>query len=91
MATPILSGPGAMSLAIGLLSYGATSVAVTGYIAGFLAIALMTWICLRYAEDLVRLISINAVGALNRILGLLILAIGVALVAQGVKSMLLPR
>ena len=50
----------------------------------------MTWICLRYAEDLVRLISVNGVGALNRILGLLILAIGVALVAQGVKSMLLP-
>jgi multiple antibiotic resistance protein len=91
MATPILSGPGAMSLAIGLLSYGATPLAVAGYIAGFLAIGLMTWICLRYAEDLVRLISVNGVGALNRILGLLILAIGVALVAQGVKSMLLPR
>jgi MarC family membrane protein len=91
MATPILSGPGAMSLAIGLLSYGATSLAVAGYIAGFLVIGLMTWICLRYAEDLVRLISVNGVGALNRILGLLILAIGVALVAQGVKSMLLPR
>ncbi len=30
-------------------------------------------------------------GALNRILGLVILAIGVALVTQGVKSMLLPR
>jgi small neutral amino acid transporter SnatA (MarC family) len=54
------------------------------------AIGLMTWICLRYAEDLVRLISVNGVGALNRILGLLILAIGVALVSQGVKSMFLP-
>ena len=91
MATPILSGPGAMSLAIGLLTYGATPPAVAGYIAGFLAIGLMTWICLRYAEDLVRLISVNGVGALNRILGLLILAIGVALVAQGVKCMLLSR
>jgi multiple antibiotic resistance protein len=91
MATPILSGPGAMSLAIGLLSYGATPLAVAGYIAGFLVIGLMTWICLRYAEDLVRLISVNGVGALNRILGLLILAIGVALVAQGVKSVLLLR
>ena len=38
-----------------------------------------------------RLISVNEVGALNRILGLLILAIGVALVAQGVKSVPLPR
>ena len=91
MATPILGGPGAMSLAIGLLGYGATPTAIAGYVAGFLAIGLMTWICLRYAEDLVRLISVNGVGALNRILGLLILAIGVALVSQGVKSMLPSR
>jgi small neutral amino acid transporter SnatA (MarC family) len=35
-------------------------------------------------------VGVNGAGALNRILGLLILAIGVALVAQGVKSMLVP-
>jgi len=91
MATPILSGPGAMSLAVGLLTYGATPPACAGYIAGFVLIGLLTWFCLRYAEVLVRLISVNGVGALNRILGLLILAIGVDLVVEGVKAIFFPH
>lgn len=90
MATPILAGPGAMSLAIGLVSYGRTLPAYAGFISGFLAIGLLTWICLHFSENLVRLMSVNALGALNRVLGLLILAIGVSLVANGVKDLFFP-
>jgi len=90
MATPILAGPGAMSLAIGLVSYGRTLPAYAGFISGFLAIGLLTWICLYFSENLVRLMSVNALGALNRVLGLLILAIGVSLVANGVKDLFFP-
>lgn len=87
MATPILAGPGAMSLAIGLVSYGKTPEAYAGFIAGFLVIALMTWVCLHFSENLVRFMSVNALGALNRVLGLLILAIGVSLIANGVNDL----
>lgn len=83
MATPILAGPGAMSLAIGMVSYGDHPVRYGGYMAGFAAIALLTWVCLRYADTLVRVLGPNAVGALNRILGFFILAIGVDLIVEG--------
>jgi len=91
MATPILSGPGAMSLAMGMLSYGRAPAQYGGYIFGFALIGLMTWICLRYSDILVRVISVNALGAMNRILGFFILAIGVNLIVDGVKHLFFPH
>lgn len=86
MATPILAGPGAMSLAIGLTAYGKAPVAYLGYLAGFVAIGLMTWGALRYSDLLVRVMNPNAIGALNRILGFFILAIGVNLMVDGIHN-----
>jgi multiple antibiotic resistance protein len=91
MATPILSGPGAMSLAVGLVSYGRTPTYYVGYLAGFVALGVLTWVCLRWSDTLVRSISVNAIGAMNRILGFLILSIGVDLVVRGVRGSLLPH
>jgi multiple antibiotic resistance protein len=90
MATPILSGPGAMSLAVGLISYGQTPVEYGGYLAGFVALGLLTWVCLRWSDVLVQSISVNAIGAMNRILGFLILSIGVDLVVEGVRGSFFP-
>ncbi|MFQ3670830.1 MAG: MarC family protein [Verrucomicrobiia bacterium] len=86
MATPILAGPGAMSLAIGLTAYGKSPVAYGGYITGFILIGLLTLVSLRYSDLLVRVLSPNAIGALNRILGFFILAIGVDLMVDGVNN-----
>lgn len=86
MATPILSGPGAMSLAIGLISYGNAPIDYAGYLAGFLAIGLITWISLHYSDVFARIMSVNALGALNRILGLFIMAIGVNLIVAGLRG-----
>lgn len=91
MATPILAGPGAMSLAIGILSYGHSLPQYGGYITGFFLIALLTWMCLRYSDLLVKVVSVNAMGAINRILGLLILAIGVDLMVTGIKNIFFPH
>ena len=86
MATPILAGPGAMSLAIGLVAYGRTGVDYAGYLAGFVVLGVITWVCLRYADVLVRVLGPNAVGAINRILGFFILAIGVNLMVEGLRG-----
>lgn len=86
MAMPILAGPGAMSLAIGLSIYGRTVSHYSGFIIGFAAIALLTWICFRASDAMVRVLNVNAVGALNRILGLFILSIGVNMVVKGVQD-----
>jgi multiple antibiotic resistance protein len=86
MAMPILAGPGAMSLALGLAVYGKTVPHYCGYVLGFAALAVMTWLCFRWSENMVRVFNVNAVGALNRVLGLFILSIGVNMVVLGVQD-----
>ncbi len=86
MAMPILAGPGAMSLALGLAVYGRTVPHYTGYIVGFALLALLTWVSFRWSDAMVRVLNVNTVGALNRVLGLFILAIGVNMVVKGVQD-----
>lgn len=86
LATPILSGPGAMSLAIGLISYGSSPLDFAGYVVGFFAIGVMIWLSFLFAGPLVRLLGVNGAGALNRILGFFIMAIGVDLMVDGLKN-----
>lgn len=86
MATPILAGPGAMSLAIGMRSYGHTPEHFLGYLVGFAAISLLTWASLHWSDAMTRVLNVNAVGALNRVLGFFILAIGVHLIVEGIRD-----
>jgi multiple antibiotic resistance protein len=88
MATPILAGPGSMSLAVGMSTYGSTLMNYGGNLFGFVLIGLITWVSFLSAERLVRLLGVNGAGALNRILGLFILAIAINLMVNGVKNVL---
>ena len=58
------------------------------YLFGFALIGLITWVSFLSADRLVRLLGVNGAGALNRILGLFILAIAVNLMVSGVKNAL---
>jgi multiple antibiotic resistance protein len=51
-------------------------------------IGLITWASFLSAERLVRFLGVNGAGALNRILGLFILAIAVNLVLTGMRNIL---
>ncbi len=88
MAMPILAGPGAMSLAIGLRSYGDSSLCFAGYVAGFFSIALMTAFFFYFSDYFSKHLKTNTLGALNRLLGFLILGIGVNLITTGIKNIL---
>ena len=88
MATPILAGPGSMSLAIGMSTYGSSWMNYGGYLLGFAVIGLIIWTSFLSAERLVRFLGVNGAGALNRMLGLFILAIAVNLVLTGIRNIL---
>ena len=92
MATPILAGPGAMSLAIGLSSYGHSPIQYVGYIVGFGIVAVINVICFYSSDYIAKYLGDNTIGAINRILGFLILAIGINLMVTGFRNTLfLPR
>jgi multiple antibiotic resistance protein len=87
MALPIMANPGAMSVAI---SFGVTSKNVSDYAANLLALAALTllnYVCLLLGEPLVKRLGRNGMDAFNKILGFLVLGIGVNLISAGALSL----
>lgn len=87
MAMPLLSGPGALGVVIGLSARGHGIGSRLGVVAGALAIALLVAVVLRLGQPLVDRLGPTGVGALTRIFGFLILAIGVELLAHGALAL----
>lgn len=86
MALPLVAGPGAIGVVIAL---GARHPAVGDRLAVVVAVAVLALaigVLLRWATPWVERLGPTGIGALTRIMGFLILAIGVELVAHGVLA-----
>ena len=89
LATPLLAGPGAMSSAI-LLAANAHGepMRLAAVCAGLVAIIALTYALLRASHELNRLIGITAQRVLMRVFGILLAAIAVQAVFNGVSAAL---
>ena len=87
MAMPMLSGPGSISLLISLFKQQSEWVS-RGLIIGVLAImALLIWITLHFAPFLYRVLGRGGLAALSRIMGFLVMAIGIEMLIGGLTSL----
>lgn len=87
MAMPMLSGPGSISFLIGL-SAGEPDWAQSAVIVGAMAVlAMVIFAVLYYAPLLFRLLGRAGLSALSRIMGFLVMAIGIQLLTVGVISL----
>lgn len=93
LAFPSLVGAGTMAVVMSMATHAAALPSAEQKLAsyavistGILAVALTTWIILRTSTRLVRLLGAHGVDALTRIMGLLLVCIGVQFVATGVKN-----
>jgi multiple antibiotic resistance protein len=84
MAMPLLAGPGAMGMVMGLEARDTGSLVIPGFVIGIVAMAAVTYVCLRLGNHLRRLLGKGGLEALVRIMGLLVLAIGVELIIHGI-------
>jgi len=84
MAMPLLSGPGSIGVVMGLAANVDSLASYVGIVIGILALAITVYLFLRMGGPFVGRLGPNAVGAITRIFGFLILAIAVQLVADGV-------
>jgi multiple antibiotic resistance protein len=87
MALPIIANPGAMSVAISL---GADSMNLATILGALIALALLTilnYICLILGEPIVRKLGRNGMDAFNKVLGFLVLGLGVNLVVSGIQML----
>jgi multiple antibiotic resistance protein len=86
LGTPLLAGPGAIVATIvfvGRIRDTADALAVG---AGIVAVHLILWFTMRFSVVIIRLIKESGVVLVTRIAGLLLSAIAVQLVAEGIRA-----
>jgi multiple antibiotic resistance protein len=87
MAMPMLSGPGSISLLISLFAQQSEWVS-RGLIIGVITVmAGLIWLVLHFAPALFRLLGRGGLAALSRIIGFLVMAIGIEMLIAGVVSL----
>jgi len=84
LAMPMLSGPGSIAVTLGFTSLATGWVDYIAIIAGIVSVALLTYIVLRLSGRLVQFIGPVGVNAMTKIMGFLIMCMGVQFVVNGV-------
>jgi multiple antibiotic resistance protein len=88
LAMPSLSGPGAMSVVIGMSSL-IDHVYDYAYIAaGILVVALVVFIVLRSATKMVDILGVNGLHAMTKIMGFIILCVGIQFIIHGTMDII---
>jgi multiple antibiotic resistance protein len=84
LAMPMLSGPGSIAVTLGFTSLAEGWLDYAAIIAGIVSVAIITYIVLRLSSRLVKFIGPVGVNAMTKIMGFLIMSIGVQFVVNGV-------
>jgi len=84
LAMPMLSGPGSIAVTIGFTSLAGHWTDYIAIILGIVIVAMIAYGTLRLSERVVRVIGTNGMNALSKVMGFLILCIGIQFVVNGV-------
>ena len=84
LAMPMLSGPGSIAVTLGFTSLASGVLDYVAIILGICSVAMISYIVLRLSGKIVRLIGPVDLNAMNKIMGFLIMCIGVQFVVNGV-------
>ncbi|GAB3866407.1 MarC family protein [Nocardioides maradonensis] len=87
MALPLVAGPGAIGVVTALSARNPGVESRLALVVAAAGIAVVIGLALRFATPLIEKLGPSGVGALSRVMGFLILAIGVELVAHGVLAL----
>jgi multiple antibiotic resistance protein len=86
MAMPMISGPGAIGVVIGLSERSESWQVISGSVVGLLLFGVAVYLLLALGQPLIKALGKNGLGALNRVMGFFVLAIAVQLVTNGVLA-----
>lgn len=84
LAMPMLSGPGAIAVTLGFTSLATGWIDYIAIILGILLVAVMIYVTLRLSGKIVRVIGRTGMNALTKIMGFILLCIGIQFVVNGV-------
>lgn len=84
LAMPMLSGPGSIAVTLGFTSLATGWIDYAAIIAGIITVAIVTYVVLRLSGRLVTFIGPVGVNAMTKIMGFLLMSMGVQFVVNGV-------
>ena len=84
LAMPMMSGPGSIAVTIGFTSLATGWIDYVAIILGIIIVAVITYVTLRLSGRVVLVIGVNGMNALSKLMGFLILCIGIQFVVNGV-------
>jgi multiple antibiotic resistance protein len=86
LAIPLLAGPGALGVLMGLEARRNSDIPPIGFIIGIALVALSVYLCFLIGGRIVRYIGVAGIDAIRRIFGLLVMAIGVEMIVHGINE-----
>lgn len=86
LAMPMLSGPGSIAVTIGFSSLATGWIDYLAIIAGIICVAVLTYLVLRLSGKIAAVTGPVGVNAMTKIMGFLIMCIGVQFVVNGVLA-----
>jgi multiple antibiotic resistance protein len=84
LAMPMLSGPGSIAVTLGLTSLAKTWLDYAAIAAGILVVAMIAYVTLRLSGSIVAVIGRSGMNALTKVMGFLLLCIGIQFIVNGV-------
>jgi multiple antibiotic resistance protein len=84
LAMPMLSGPGSIAVTLGLTSLAKTWLDYTAIAVGIVVVALIAYATLRLSGSIVAVIGRSGMNALTKVMGFLLLCIGIQFIVNGV-------
>jgi multiple antibiotic resistance protein len=88
IAMPLLSGPGSIAVTISMATEVAHPMEYAAIAVGIAAVAFVSWLVLRSAAPVVGYLGVTGTTALTRLMGLVLVCIGVQFMATGVVETL---
>lgn len=84
LAMPSMSGPGAIAVTIGLATQTQGVLDFSAIIVGIFIVTIICWLVLRASTRVVDFLGTNGMNALCRIMGFLLLCVGIQFIVNGV-------
>lgn len=84
LAMPLMAGPGSIAVTVGFTSLAAEWTDYVAIILGIVVVAVISYVTLRLADRVVTVVGPNGMNALSKVMGFLILCIGIQFVVNGV-------
>ena len=87
LAMPMLSGPGAIAISIGLFTTSLSYFDMAMILVGIFLLATVSYIILRFSYQLTRYMGKSGLAALSRIMGFIVLSIGVNFIVSALTAL----